>query len=229
MKPIRAMIKLHYVNTRLSFLIFWTIYISIFALSAFALSRFNSSDTQVNGGTMSIYIYMLIFGIVSFKETFAYSLGMNVRRKDFILGLVLSFIGLSAAMTALNLALSYVEDWIVRSSQIRIAFFSLAKGFQIPITRLEEALINFSGMLLLLSFGLLTAVSIIRLKKLGTFILGGGLILTITLMPTSGWVAIGKFFVRISTTASELSLWFLLGSAIWLAATYLLVRRMTTA
>jgi hypothetical protein len=228
-KPIRAMIKLHYVNTRLSFLIFWTIFISIFALSAFALSRFDNGSSQVNGGTMSIYIYMLILGIVSFKETFAYSLGMNVRRKDFINGLILSFIGLSAVMTALNLALSYVEDWVVRSSNIRIAFFSLAKGFQIPITRLEEALINFSGMLLLLSFGLLMAVSITRLKKLGTFILGGGLILTITLMPTSGWVAIGKFLVRISTTASELSLWFLLGSAIWLAATYFLVRRMTTA
>lgn len=229
MKPIRAMIKLHYVNNRFSFMIFWSIYIAIFVLSTVLLTRFSGSDTQINGGTLSIFIYALVCGIVSFKETFVYSLGMNVRRKDYVVGAVLGFTGLAAVMTATNWALSFVEDWVVRSSDIQIAFFSLAKGYQIPINRWEETLITFTIILFVLSFGLLTAAAIVRLKKIGTFTLGGVLLLTITLMPGGVWAEVAKFFVRIATTAGELSLWLLLGSAIWFAGTYLLVRRLTTA
>ncbi|MBC8081469.1 MAG: hypothetical protein H7X86_14070 [Gorillibacterium sp.] len=229
MKPIQAMLKLHYINGRFGFIIFWSIYLSIFALSTVLLYRFGDTSTTVSGGTIALFIFVFVSGIVSLKETFPYTLGMNLRRVDYMISIILAFISLSVCMGIVNLIMSFIELWIVNKLDVDLAFFSLARSMNLGLTRVEELLINFSGLLQFSALGFLIAAIASRLKKNGMFIVGGAGFLVITLTPDEIWGSVYKTIIHLSNSVAGFALWVTLLSILWFCLSYLLIRRMTVA
>lgn len=92
----------------------WLVLLSSFLINL-VVSYFVLDTEIYTGGIASIFIFMLVSGMVTVHQTFPFALGFNVRRTDYFLGTLLTVI-LVGSLTALALFfLSIVENqWIVR-------------------------------------------------------------------------------------------------------------------
>lgn len=82
-------------------------------------------EPMYTGGIMSIYIFMLVSGLMILPQTFPFALGFNVRRTDFFMGTV--FVGLlvNAASAIMLFLLSIVENKLTGGWGTELNFFHL--------------------------------------------------------------------------------------------------------
>ena len=62
------------------------------------------------GGVASIYIYMLIMGLLTLHHTYSFALGFSMRRKDYYLGTLITVLLASFLTTVFLTILSFMEE-----------------------------------------------------------------------------------------------------------------------
>ncbi len=68
-----------------------------------------AGDKIYTGGLASIFIYMLVLGILSVGQTFPFIIGFGARRKDYFLGTTATITIISIAASVILLLVGYIE------------------------------------------------------------------------------------------------------------------------
>lgn len=147
MKRLGNHLKLHYLNIRKSFLIFWAVVLGIVILNL-ALAVIFSAD-QVPIGIyrvivgdetyqpfvvfvmMSVYIYMFLEAPGVFTETYGFVIGLGSTRKHYYLGLIAFFLLLAAAMAVVLGLLFGLVTLLYKSFELeQVNFLQLFQHYQ---------------------------------------------------------------------------------------------------
>lgn len=86
-------------------------------------------DESINTGAItSIFIYTLIAGVITIKETFPFALGLSIRRKDYFFGTAVTVLIVNAFSALVLAILSIIEEatngWGVRLHLFKIQFLN---------------------------------------------------------------------------------------------------------
>jgi hypothetical protein len=98
MNLIKPILKLHMIDSKFSYTIFWSILITVSIVAVLLVASMTKGSLYF-GSNIAVYIYLMIHAKVALKETFPYALGMGSTRKHYYLGTILFYI-LFAVLTA---------------------------------------------------------------------------------------------------------------------------------
>jgi hypothetical protein len=204
----------------------WAILLGNLAISLIASLLFNPEEVSINGGFSSIFIYMLIIGMITLGQTFNFTLGLSVSRKDYFTGTVLSVLAVCAIHSIVIVFMTVLEQW--SSQWDGLAHFFTASS--IHDGSIPAQLLFYITVFLNLYF---TGFTLASLKR--RF---GGLTLTIVvavlfilLTATSIWGGaeewrdISEFLT--SQSAIELAPWSIPLTAVYIGLSYLFLRKAT--
>jgi hypothetical protein len=184
---------------------------------------------QYSGASFYVFVYAIVLGAQAVAFVFPYALGMSVTRRDFWLGSVLAFVGLSAVYSAFITVLAVIEQvtdgWGLGGRMFTVLYFG---GEDAPWY--ERFLLFFAAFLFCFFIGAVVATIYQRWRVNGmllffaalTLVVLGGIVL-ITL--TDSWPAVGAWFV--ATGAGGLVAWSLVITAASAVVGYLVLRRST--
>lgn len=227
-KRISGVIRMH-LQDRLSWIYLpWIIMGSSFVINVIVAG--SVEDPIESGGLASIYIYMLVMGIVSVAQTFPFAIGFTVRRKDYLLGTLATFVGISALFAVLIVLLGKAEsDWI-GGWGAGLTFFSV--GYLNEGNVPERLWVHFGFMLHMFLLGFLFGSMYRKLGKTGlfAFFIGLSLILTVVsflISHNDRWDDIGRWMRDHPSTAAELSSYAFLFTALYAILSHLLLRKAT--
>src|SRR5690348_17224339 len=77
------------------------------------------------GGLLSIYVYMLVGGVIVVTGSFPFAIGFSIRRKDYFWGTVTMAALISAIWAVLISLLSFVEGSLIHNWGVNLHFFHL--------------------------------------------------------------------------------------------------------
>lgn len=185
------------------------------------------SGVQITGGTTFIFIYMLVAAIQATNVTFSLALGYGSTRRDYYLGSALTFVGLSAAWTAVYSVMAALEQatngWGLGGYMFRVAAFDDASW-------LAQTAATFILFLFFFFVGSATASVYVRWRATGMTVfflaLGAlviGLIALVTLTET--WDRVWLFFEAIGFSGVFALL--LIPTGLAAVVGYLILRRAT--
>ncbi|MDO3677090.1 hypothetical protein [Paenibacillus ehimensis] len=111
MNRIASVTKMH-LRDKLSW-IYMPWIITLVNLVIHVIIRFSigAKDGMYSGGITSLYVYMLVIGIIALPQTFVFALGLGVRRKDYFAGTAMNAALVSMSTAILLLLLSLLEGW----------------------------------------------------------------------------------------------------------------------
>ncbi|MFC5649229.1 hypothetical protein ACFPYJ_08810 [Paenibacillus solisilvae] len=84
-----------------------------------------NNDKFYSGGITSIFIYMLVIGIITLTQSFPFALGLSVRRTDYFLGTTLTAFIVSVLTAIILSLLSYLEADVTNGWGVHLHFFKL--------------------------------------------------------------------------------------------------------
>lgn len=185
MNRIKSHLKMHYINSKLSFIIFWSIMlaISIIGILVTLLVRSRGYDgIIITNNFIAVVVFGAISGLVAYNETLPYMLNMGITRKNFVLGFIAYNIALSIALSIIFVLLSLWERLAyillgITSQQIGKMFidFSIGDIFQ-------KVCVYFAIILAVTAF--FTLIGSIYYKKGIMFLFGiGALIMLLMFIP----------------------------------------------
>ncbi|MFC4810261.1 hypothetical protein [Paenibacillus sp. GCM10023250] len=111
MNTVQGIVRMHMRDKWSWIYLPWVIVLSSFAINLLIAVLMADDEKIVTGGLMSIFIYMLVSGIVAVHHTFPFALGLSVRRKDYFAGTLIMILAVSAASALVLMLLSYIESW----------------------------------------------------------------------------------------------------------------------
>ncbi len=130
MNPLSAVMKMHMKHKLTWIGMPWTILLSSFLINLLIAFLIDEKDGFYTGGLASIFIYMFIAGFATLGQTFSFSLGLSVRRKDYFYG-TLAVIVITSVISAILLSLfSYMESGVTGGWGYNIHFFSLLNVYE---------------------------------------------------------------------------------------------------
>jgi hypothetical protein len=224
MQSIRAVVNMHTRNSVLWFIGPWFLQLTAFLVTLMVGLLFHRYGTGFSsGGAGDIYIFYVVIGVLSINDTFAFALGFNVRRRDYFLGTLLLAIALSAATALALVSLGFLESHAVNDWGVGMHFFALP--YLSSGSFLQQCWVDFSLLMHLFALGFLISSTYRRFGNMGLLTFFAGVILLLTT-----WIGLnvrqGTFFAWFSQhTAFEFALGLLPLTAIYLVASYLLLRR----
>lgn len=238
LRRVLAVVKLQFTNPFGVVILPWVILLTILAmniaiwwiiLSAAATDadRADIREGLLYGGAGSyIFIYMLVVAVQAINGYFPFALGYSVTRRNYYLGIALTFVLLSLGFTAGMSVLGAIEEatggWGLGGRMFTAAYFG--------VNWIER---GFSYLVLLLFFffvGSTVAAIYVRYKStgmifffvgLGVLLVGLGALFTLT----GTWGAVGDFFATAGLMGSYA--WSLVLTAIAAVSGYLVLRRAT--
>lgn len=187
-----------------------------------------SQGFQYSGAGLWIFVYMMVVAIMAMNSSFALALGFGATRRDYMLGTVLTFVGLSALYAIIYGLLAALEEATGGWGLGGAMFTSFITGIDAPWwLRLFHV---FALFLFFFSIGTVFGAIFVRGKAtalllffaaLGLALVGAAALITLT----HSWGAFGQFFVTVGFTgAYALSLPV---SAVSVVAASLILRRAT--
>lgn len=207
----------------------WIVCLSSFLVNLIIGYTMSSQEEIYTGGVSSIFIYLFVIGIVMPPQTFAFALGMGVRRKDYFLGTTVMAMLFSVGSSVLLLLLSQIEQgtnqWGVGLHFFNLPFINEGSLFIQWLT--------FTLLFLCLFFGGLLIASVYRkFGKNGMFVFFGAILLVFLVAPLlityfEGWDDIGRWILASFHSMNDFAPWLLLKAAIMALASYLLLLRST--
>jgi hypothetical protein len=188
---------------------------------------YGSGVAIYTGGLSSIFIYMLVLGIIVMPQTFPFAISFSVRRTDYFIGTVLNALLSSLVWTLALLLLSSIEE-ATNYWGVQLHFFSLP--FLSDGNIAQEFLTDFLLLLTLFLSGLVIGSIFRKFRAIGLFITSLAAMVVTTLLVVLStlndwWDPIWNWLK--DTTAFELSLWFLPIALCFAIISYLLIRRST--
>ncbi|MBP3964162.1 hypothetical protein [Paenibacillus lignilyticus] len=210
------------------FILPWVILLSSFVVNLLIASLLPIDEKLVTGGLMSIFIYMMVVGIISLSQNFPFALGLSVRRRDFFLGSMLMISLLSTGISIILCLLSYIESSVIDGWGVQLYFFHLP--YLSDGNVFSEFVIYFSCMVSLYMTGFLCASVHRRFGRNGMYVLSIAAVLLITILfyvinYMGWWSTIFHFFG--DHTAVQLAEMLLPITVCLSIVAYLLLRRAT--
>ncbi|WP_018754568.1 hypothetical protein [Paenibacillus terrigena] len=205
----------------------WIICLGSFSVNLLIGGLIQEEKGFYSGGVMSIFVYMLVAGIVVVPQTIPFALGLGVRRSDY-------FTGTASTLTLLSFVFSIVLSllsWIEAATSgwgVKLGFFHLP--YLYVGSYLQQFLVFFLIMLMLSFWGFIIACYHRRFGKAGTFTLFIVLFLLSSLFSFymtyfGDWMAVFQWFA--DKTALDLAIRTIPFSIIFAALSYLFLRRST--
>ncbi|MFD0617200.1 hypothetical protein ACFQZR_06960 [Paenibacillus sp. GCM10027629] len=205
----------------------WIICLGSFSVNLLIGGLIQEEKGFYSGGVMSIFVYMLVAGIVVVPQTIPFALGLGVRRSDY-------FTGTASTLTLLSFVFSIVLSllsWIEAATSgwgVKLGFFHLP--YLYAGSYLQQFLVFFFIMLMLSFWGFIIACYHRRFGKVGTFTLFIVLFLLSSLFSFymtyfGDWMAVFQWFA--DKTAMDLAIRTIPFSIIFAALSYLFLRRST--
>jgi hypothetical protein len=188
---------------------------------------FGSGVEIYTGGLSSIFIYMLVLGIIVLPQTFPFAVSFSIRRTDYYIGTVLNAILSSVIVTLILMILAGIEEatnfWGVQLHFFKLPFLTDGNLAEVFLTEFILLLTMFMG-------GFMIGSIFRKFRAIGLFITSlAGMIVTTLLVVLSTlnnwWEPILNWLK--DTTAFELSLWLLPFVACFAIISFLLIRRST--
>lgn len=106
-----AMLRLHWLDTRFSFTVFWLALLGC-ELVFFVLAWLFSGGVMFTGW-FAVYIFAFVSGVTTINSTFPVALGWSVPRKDFYLATVVHYVTVALALAAVYMVLYFVEQTVL--------------------------------------------------------------------------------------------------------------------
>lgn len=227
MNPIQAVARMQMNDIKLSLVIFWSILMTIFAF-LIVLMHYVPNGTIMMGGANAVYIFCFITAIVTLNEIFPFSLGMNIRRRDFYASSMLVF-GIAAVVLSTVLTiLAKLEIWLSELMDFQISFFASLFMMSAPAfytdTIFKEMLSHIVIIFFMMCLGFLIAAIYYRFGKYGMYTISALFTLFIMFIIVA---PVEPLLEVISVINSLWKLLLLLGSAaiIFSGISYLLLRK----
>ncbi|MEO3947684.1 hypothetical protein [Gorillibacterium sp. CAU 1737] len=225
-KSMSTLLKMHWINMRLSVYIYWAIMLVISVISFTLMLTVGNGDTQINMGAItSVSIYMLVLNLVSVNETFRYALGMNFRRKDFYGSTVIIILLLVFGFGTLSTLLSMIEKPLAEALKVNVSLFGIMGDAE--LSSLDVFLLYIGCGLFLSVVGLFTSVISYRFGKKGVLLMGAVALLLFIGVSVMSMEPIARFFASIGSVAEAMA-WLMLPTVLLLAGAYPLMMSMTT-
>ncbi len=199
--------RLHLVNKGQIVVVPWLIMTFIFAVTLvigwILRSSLSAKDLaeagdgmQYSGAIGYFLVYMLVIAVMAINQTFPFAQSYSVTRRDFYLGTIVAFAGLSVVYSAAITVLGWVED-ITHGWGVGTVLFS--PGYLSP-NLLERFYIAVVLFLFFFMTGVAVASVYVRWRVNGMLVFFASLILVILGLVslatvTSSWAAVGAWFV----------------------------------
>lgn len=198
MNRIGAQLRMHYLNSKRSYVIFWSIILFVTVvgiITAFYLkSRGFEGQITTNNITATV-VFCAISSAVAYYETFPYTLNMGCTRKDYTYGFMVYNIALSFTLAFINNLLMIGEYLVCKGFGYNVNLYGYTAG-EIGLLQEYGYVVNiinfrliFSNILLLMTFlmaiaALFTLLTIINYLKGTMYLFGiGGLIIVLMFLP----------------------------------------------
>ncbi|MFB9326739.1 hypothetical protein ACFFSY_12510 [Paenibacillus aurantiacus] len=205
----------------------WGIMLMSFAINVIIGLSIKQEQGMYTGGVASLYIYLLVAGIVAVSQTFPFLLGFGIRRNDYFLGTSAMVVIVGVVTAVLMKAMAALETatghWGASLHFFDLPYLNDGPWYQ-------QLMIPFALVLNMYYMGLLIGFFNRRFGHFITFTvlvvlaaLGG--LASALITKYDKWVQIGKWFA--SQTAFQYSLWALALAVVYAALSYLLLRRAT--
>ncbi|MBO7742638.1 hypothetical protein I8J29_00425 [Paenibacillus sp. MWE-103] len=111
MNTVQGIVRMHLRDKWSWIYLPWVIVLSSFAVNLLIAGLMADDERIITGGLMSIFVYMLVSGIVAVHHTFPFALGLSVRRRDYFSGTLIMILSVSVASSLILMLLSYIESW----------------------------------------------------------------------------------------------------------------------
>ncbi|MFD3450098.1 hypothetical protein ACFDTO_36590 [Microbacteriaceae bacterium 4G12] len=227
MNRITTVMKIHAKDKMMWFIVPWFFVLLPAFLVNLAIGLiFRPENGLYTGGLSSIFICMIVIGIVTLTHSFPFVLGLSIRRTDFFLGTLMMVTIVSLSISVVLLALSFVEgDW---GWGIGLHFFNLPylsdgslaeRWWTLFATAFHTTLLGFSIMAVYRRFG-----------RLGLFVLFpiiflAGSVLVFLCTYFGWWTDIFNWLTGYS--AAQLASWLFIVAVIYVLLSFLMIRKST--
>lgn len=198
MNRIGAQLKMHYLNSKKSYAIFWSIMLFItiagIIIAFYLKSRGFEGQITTNNITATV-VFCAISSAVAYYETFPYSLNMGCTRKDFTYGFMVYNMALSFTLAFIYNLLMIGEYLVCKGFGYNVNLYGYTAG-EIELLQEYGYVVNiinfqliFSNILLLMTFlmaiaALFTLFTSINYLKGTMYLFGiGGLIIVLMFLP----------------------------------------------
>lgn len=181
--------------------------------------------TYYSGGISAVYVFMLVAGVVCLAQTFPFAISLSVSRKDYFLGTT-AIAGLLSAMTAFGIWLLTLAERATNGWGDHLIFFDIP--FVNDGSILQPLWISFVLLTHMFLLGFFCGAIFQRFRMVGFFAVSVASLAIVSLATYLAtryqwWGAIWQWIS--GQSAFQLSLWFVLVSAIYFVASYLMLRR----
>ncbi len=226
MNRVAGIVKTHLTDVFSWLMLPWIILGSSFAVNAIIGSLV---DEEIKtGGLASIFVYMLVIGIVSVGQTFPFLIGFGARRKDYFLGTTATVALVSVVTAILLLVVGYAE----RATEhwgIGLYFFNIP--YLTDGSLLSQFWIFFILMMNLFFCGFAIASIYRKIGRNGLFgvSIALGLALTVAfylITHYDKWDSVWEWARGVSVV--ELANWLLALTLVYVGVSYALLRKATT-
>lgn len=174
MNHIKGIFRLHWFDTRFSYLMFWSIFTAV-CIALIILLRNVVQEGNINIGLgIAVIIYLAIHGIISIKETLPYAVGLGYTRHQYAQNTIVFFILLALATAVVQRVFILITEFfaglfnITGNLFLTLDRFSNGEGFW-----LVSLLLDFSAALIIVSLALCITMVYFRLGKLVLYIMAG--------------------------------------------------------
>ena len=226
MNAMTGVLKMHYRDKWLWLITPWIILFSSFLVNI--VIAFFLNKPMYTGGLVSIFIYMMVTGIIILIQSFPFALGLSIRRTDYFFGTSLMAIIISAAFALLLFLLSITESKLTGGWGLQLHYFHLP--YLNDGTVIEQLLMYFMLMVHMFYLGFIISSIFRRFGRNGLFVFAAAMFIIYSvcglLLTYNQWW--GNLFAWFSGhTAFELALWSIPLTALYALLSYLLLRRST--
>ncbi|TDF92744.1 hypothetical protein [Paenibacillus piri] len=228
MNRVNGVIRMHLRDKGSLLYMPWLILCFSFVVNLIIGAMMREDHGLYTGGISSIYIYMLVIGIITVSQTFPFALGMSIRRKDYFWGTTAVIVGTSALSSVLLLLLGFAESELTGGWGVHLHFFKLP--YLNDGSAFAQLWISFALQVHMFFLGFVISSVHRRFGKTGTWILALVMLLVGTVgsfactyygwwLPMFGWIA--------AHSAFQLTLWIFALAIVYAIASYSLLRRAT--
>lgn len=178
------------------------------------------------GGLASIFVWMMVVGIVTLTKSFPFALGLSIRRTDFFLGTLMMIIVVCLGSSVVLLALSFLEgDW---AWGVGLHFFKLPYLSDGSLAEQWWTLFATAFHMSFLGFGIVAVYR--RFGRMGLFIMFpvifvGGSVLALLCTYFGWWADIFNWLSGHS--AALLASWLFVGAVIYALLSFFMIRKAT--
>ncbi|WP_066304234.1 hypothetical protein [Bacillus sp. FJAT-29814] len=227
MNRITAVMKIHAKDKMLWFIVPWCFAL----LPAFIVNLLIGWLAQLEkglytGGLASIFICMMVVGIVTLTKSFPFALGLSIRRTDFFLGTLMMTTVVCLGISVVLLALSVVEgDW---AWGVGLHFFNLP--YLSDGSLVERWWTLFATAFHLTFLGFVIVAVYRRFGRMGLFVMFpviflGGSVLGFLCTYFGWWTDIFNWLSGHS--AAQLASWLFVGAVINVFLSFIMIRKAT--